>query len=66
MNTISSLVPDWNHPEKGKKYREALRKYAMDEGFSSKEVTEFGKDPRIVLLVFKALIFDKTQAQGDT
>ena len=65
IKKITSLFPKWNDPEKGQSYRKALRKYALAGGFSDAEITEFGKDPRIVLMVAKALLFDRATSEGN-
>jgi len=58
MTKITDLVPDWNEKATAAQRRKELRDYATSQGFDPDEVTQFGKDGRIVTAMMKAKLYD--------
>ena len=60
---VAEAIPGYADPEKGAVVRNELRKYAMENvGFSEQEVAQ-AYDARAVTLLWKAMQYDKLQAQ---
>lgn len=60
---MQELLPSWDDPQKAAGHRKALRDYAVSNGFKDAEIAQFSKDPRIILAMMKAAIFDKIMAK---
>lgn len=53
-------IPDWKDPEKAKAERAALKTYGQKYGYSAEELSQVA-DPRAVVLLRKAMLYDKLQ-----
>jgi hypothetical protein len=63
MKSMQELLPSWNDPGKAAGHRKALRDYAVSHGFKDNEIANFSKDPRVVLAMMKAAMFDQIMAK---
>ena len=57
---LSSILPEWNEPEKQKKIVSDIRSYASGQGFSEEELNSL-VDHRSLIVLMKAQKYDKLQ-----
>lgn len=57
---LAEAIPEWKDAEKAKAERAALKAYGKRAGYSDEELSQVA-DPRAVVLLRKAMLFDKMQ-----
>jgi hypothetical protein len=55
-------IPEWKNPETAKKESTALREYATKQGFKDEDLNNI-IDHRVYVMLRKAMLFDKAQAE---
>lgn len=60
---LETALPDLKDPEKGKRIQSDLSDYARRQSFTDEELGQV-TDHRLVLLLHKAMLYDKQQAQA--
>jgi len=56
-------IPEWSNPERGKQDASAMAAYALSIGYSKEEV-DHAVDSRVLLMLRKAMLWDKAQSSG--
>jgi len=55
---ITKVIPSFTDPKRQPAILKLLSDYAASMGFTPQEMQQFGRDRRILLMVYKAMVLD--------